>query len=240
MIKRLKRMVCPVVILVFILTGCGSRIPDMTEEQQEAISEYAVQLLLKYNTNNSSRLVDLETLEQEEENTKPPRPTTTQPPAGMDKTEDTPVVDLTGEENTSVGNVHDALGLDDTISLEYISCRTEKQYADEVPNELVIEAAEGKELFVCDLVLVNDGSEKQTVDMLKDNIQYVLCLDDTQINCMVTMLSNDLTTYLGILDSDQSQKVVILTEVAKEELEQAEEVYLYVQSGMGKGIIPIR
>lgn len=240
MIKRLRMLVCPVAILVLTLTGCGSRIPDMTEEQQEAISEYAVQLLLKYNTNNSSRLVDLETLEQEAENVKPPRPTTTKPPAGMDKTEDTPVIDLTGEENTSVGNVHHALGLDDTISLEYMSCRTEKQYADELSKELVIEAAEGKVLFVCDLALVNDGAEKQTVDMLKDNIQYVLCLDDTQLNCMVTMLSNDLTTYLGILDSDQSQKVVILTEVETEKLEQAEEICIYVQSEMGKGIIPIK
>ncbi len=240
MIKRMKRLVCPVVILVLALTGCGSQIPDMTEEQREAISEYAVQLLLKYDTNHSSRLVDLETLEKEPESTKPPKPTATQPPVGMDKTEDTPVIDLTDEDDRPIGNMRDALGLDDNISIEYVACRTEEQYVDEQSQELVIEAGEGKVLFVCDLVLVNDGAEKQSVDMLRNNIQYALRLDDIQLNCMVTMLSNDLTTYLGILDPDQSQKVVILTEVEKEKLEQAEEICLYIQSEMGKGIIPIK
>lgn len=240
MIKRLRKLVCPVMLLVFTLTGCGSQIPDLTESQREEISEYAVQLLLKYDTNHSSRLVDLDMLEQEPEATKQPKPEVTQPPVGMEETEDTPIIDLTGEESEAVGNIHDALGLEDNISIEYVACRTEKQFVDELSQELIIEAAEGKVLFVCDLVLINDGSQKQSVDMLRENIQYVLRLDDIQLNCMVTMLSNDLTTYLGILDSDQSKKVVVLTEVEKEKLEQAEEIYLYVQSEMGQGMIPIK
>lgn len=240
MIKRIKRLICPVAILALTLTGCGSQIPNMTEEQREAISEYAVQLLLKYDTNETSRLVDLDKLEQEPEATKPPKPTTTKPPAGMEETEDTPVIDLTGEETGSVGNIHAALGLHDNISVEYVNCRTEEQYVDELSRELVIEAKEGKVLFICDLVLINDGAGKQSVDMLRNNIQYALRVDDTQLNCMVTMLSNDLTTYLGILEPDQSQKVVVLTEVEKEKVEQAEEICLYVQSEMGKGIIPIK
>lgn len=240
MIKRMSKLICPVAILVLTLTGCGSQVPDMTEEQREAISEYAVQLLLKYDTNNNSRLVDLETLEQKPENTKPPKPAVTRPPVGMDETEYTPVIDLTGEDDRTVGNIHDALGLNENVSIEYVNSHTENQYEDELSKELVIEAAEGKVLFICDLVLVNDGAEKQSVDMLRNNIQYALRMDGIQLNCMVTMLSNDLTTYLGILDSDQSQKVVILTEVEKDKLEQAEEICLYVQSEMGKGIIPIK
>ncbi|MBR4085735.1 MAG: hypothetical protein IKK33_15780 [Lachnospiraceae bacterium] len=242
MIKRLRKLVCPVMLLVLTLTGCGSQIPDLTETQREAISEYAVQLLLKYDTNQNSRLVDLDMLEQEPEATKSPKPVTTQSPAGMDETQDTPVIDLIGEESgtETVGNVHAALGLDDNISIEYVACRTEEQYVDEMSQELVIEATEGKVLFVCDLVLINDGSQKQSVDMLQNNIQYALRLDNIQLNCMVTMLSNDLTTYLGILDSDQSQRVVVLTEVEKEKLEQAEEICLYVQSEMGQGMIPIK
>lgn len=240
MIKRTRKLVCLITILALMLTGCGSQIPDMTEEQREAISEYAVQLLLKYDTNQTSRLVDVDTLEREPETTKPPKPSVTQPPVGMDETEDTPVIDLTGEETGSVGDIHAALGLHDDISIEYINCRTEQQYVDELLQELVIEAKEGKVLFVCDLALVNDGNQKQSVDMLRNNIQYALRLDDIQLNCMITMLSSDLTTYLGILDPDQSQKVVVLTEVEKEKLEQAEEICLYVQSEMGKGIIPIK
>lgn len=240
MIKRIKRLICPVAILALTLTGCGAQIPDMTDEQREAISEYAVQLLLKYDTNDTSRLVDLETLEQEPEATKPPKPTTTKPPAGMEETEDTPVIDLSGDEGMAVGDLHAALGLQDNISIEYVTSHTETKYVDALSEELVIEAGADKVLFVCDLILLNDGADKQSVDMLRNNIQYALRLDNIQLNCMVTMLSNDLTTYLGILNPDQSQKVIIITEVDKEKLEKAEEICLYVQSEMGKGILPIK
>lgn len=238
--KQTGKLVCLIAILVFALTGCGSQIPDMTDAQREAISEYAVQLLLKYDTNQTSRLVDLEVLEKEPEATQAPKPAPTQPPAGMDETVDTPVIDLGGETVENDGNIHDALGLKDDISIEYIGYRVEQNCVDTLSDELVIEASEGKVLLVCDLVLVNDGAEKQSVDMLLNNIQYALKVDDIQLNCMMTMLSYDLTTYLGILDSDQSQKLVILTEVEKEKLDQAKEVVLYVQSELGQGIIRIK
>ena len=35
-------------LLLFVLGGCGAKIPDMTEEERKAISEYAANLLLKY------------------------------------------------------------------------------------------------------------------------------------------------------------------------------------------------
>jgi len=40
------------------LSGCGSSLPPMTEEENELISEYAASLLLKYDSENHSRLVD--------------------------------------------------------------------------------------------------------------------------------------------------------------------------------------
>lgn len=240
--KRIGKLVCLITILVLTLTGCGSQIPDMTDAQREAISEYAVQLLLKYDTNQTSRLVDLEVLEKEPEATLPPEPTTTEEPAGMDETVDTPTIDLEGEtEGEGLdGDIHGALGLSDTISIEYVGYRLESQCVDTLSDDLMIEASEGKVLLVCDLALVNDGAQKQSVDMLRNNIQYALKVDEIQLNCMVTMLSYDLTTYLGILDPDQSQKLVVLAEVEKEKLDQATEIALYVQSELGQGIIRIK
>ena len=48
-------------LLLLTFAGCGS-IPDMTEEQEEMVSEYAVSLLLKYDAANHSRLVNVDSV----------------------------------------------------------------------------------------------------------------------------------------------------------------------------------
>lgn len=238
--KRINKLVCLMMLLVIIMTGCGARIPDMTDAEREAISEYAVELLLKYNANDTSRLVDVETLEKEPEPTKRPAPVTTEPPKGMDETEDTPVIDLSGEVQTPGGDIHAVLGLEESISLEFVNYRMEQQCEDPQSEELVIEADPGKSIMVCELALINDGADKQSVDMLRDNIQYQLVIDGKVANCMVTMFSNDLTTYLGILEPDESRKVLVLTQVENTTVEMATEIYLLMQSESGQGIIQVK
>ena len=65
-------------------------------------------------------------------------------------------------------------------------------------------------------------------------------MDGKVANCMVTMLSNDLTTYLGILEPDESRKVLVLTQVERSAVENATELYLLMQSEEGQGIIKIK
>lgn len=238
--KRAGRLVCLMMLLVWIMTGCGARIPDMTDAEREAVSEYAVELLLKYNANDTSRLVDVETLEKEPEPTKRPIPVATEPPKGMDETEDTPVIDLSGELEVPQGDVCTVLGLNESIALEFMGYSMEQNCQDPQDEELVIEADNGKELLVCELALINDGAQKQSVDMLRDNIQYQLVMDGKVANCMVTMLCNDLTTYLGILEPDESRKVLVLTQVERSAVENATELYLLMQSEEGQGIIKIK
>lgn len=55
-------------VLMMSLSGCGNAIPDMTEEQQSMVTEYAAQLLLKYDANyQSTILTEEQSLEAEEE-----------------------------------------------------------------------------------------------------------------------------------------------------------------------------
>jgi len=57
--KKFTCVICIMSLMVLTLAGCGS-IPDMTEEQEKMVSEYAVSLLLKYDAANHSRLVDVD------------------------------------------------------------------------------------------------------------------------------------------------------------------------------------
>ncbi|MDE6688009.1 MAG: hypothetical protein K2K17_11905 [Lachnospiraceae bacterium] len=55
-------------VLMMSLSGCGNAIPDMTEEQQSMVTEYAAQLLLKYDANyQNTILTEEQSLEAEEE-----------------------------------------------------------------------------------------------------------------------------------------------------------------------------
>ncbi len=231
-----------VMTIILHTTGCGSQIPDMTEEQSAAISEYAVELLLKYNAGDDSRLVDLSLLEQEPEPTKQPQPTPipTKAPTGMDEVTDTPVVEKNEMEILDGSDIKMALGLAESVSFEYVGCQLVDEYVDQAVEELKIEAETGNKLMICEFVLMNDGAEKQSVDMLRDNIKYVLNVDGKAIPCSVTMLSNDLSTYLGILDADESRKVVVVTEEEAEFLINAKDIYFEVQRGEFIAAIPIK
>lgn len=47
-----------ILLMTFVLCGCGGAIPDLSKEQSEEVSQYAASLLLKYDNENHTRLVD--------------------------------------------------------------------------------------------------------------------------------------------------------------------------------------
>ena len=53
----LKRMLTFLMIVIMIgsLTGCGETVPDLTKEQETAISEYAVELITKHSKESDGR-----------------------------------------------------------------------------------------------------------------------------------------------------------------------------------------
>ena len=240
--KRRLCGVCAAVSLMVGLVGCGSQIPDMTEEERTAVSEYAVELLLKYDSNDESRLVDLELLEQEPKPTA--KPVVTQPPvqepSGMDDVVDTPVIGAGDDGVGASGDIKTALGLSEDISFCYEDYQLVSECTDILNKELVLEAEAGKKFLVCNFVLVNDGAQKTSVDMLLESIKYTFSIDEEIVNAQVTMLSNDLSTYMGILDADEARKVVLLAEYEETKLNEAECIYLQVQRGEETATIQIK
>lgn len=72
-IKRLLSEIC-IILMMIVLTACGNQIPDMTEEQNAMVVEYAAKTLLQHSGNYHSKLVDTsapkEETESEEDNSK--------------------------------------------------------------------------------------------------------------------------------------------------------------------------
>ena len=100
-----KKIVAAALAILMCLgtTGCGENaIPNLDEEELQAIGEYTAVTLMKYDANRRSRLVELP-----EETTEPTEPSEQVPqetpePSGMAPVDETPVIDGADEDRKSV------------------------------------------------------------------------------------------------------------------------------------------
>ena len=164
--------------MALMMAGCGNAIPDMTDEQLQAVGEYTAMLLLSHDVNYRSRLVDIETLITEEagpfeqetpQDTPAPEETPAPGNVGMDPTQDTPVIDLTGEqgnEEQSVVSLEEALGLSGQLTLSYTGHEITDSYPqDESAEEyFTVDAEDGNQLLVLHFTL-----QKQQVCRMQNN-----------------------------------------------------------------------
>ena len=206
-------------LFLFAFSGCGAQIPDMTDEEREAISEYAADLLLKYDASLPSRLVEIE-----EEAEPTPEPIPTPEPVEVDKPEETEAPDVTEtpqettipqetEEPKNFDMLEDTLLLPEGVSLVYCECEATQSFVDETDGYQTLEADMGKLLLVVRFKLLNNSNTVQNVDMLQDNIVYKVFVDEQVINGMITMVGNDLTTFIGALQPEESKDVILFAEV---------------------------
>ena len=63
--RRVGAFLCGITAAI-LMTGCGSVMPDLTEEETEIISEYAAGVLLKYDRVHGGRLMSEAEYEMEE------------------------------------------------------------------------------------------------------------------------------------------------------------------------------
>ncbi len=238
--KKIRVSLCMMGIMM-TLSGCGGQIPDMTEEEQEAVCEYAAGLLLKYNTDQNNRLVDLELLEEPEATEVPeatPAPTVspdaTPEPSLSPETTSEPQEDG-GTTSVEYTEIQKTLLLPEGIDLVYTDYQAVPTYSDA---EQTLDAKEGYCLLVVKCKLVNAGDDKQVVDMMQTNVKHTVLVNGTTVNAMVTMLSNDVTTYMGELDAGEEKEVLLLAEVEDKLMQEAENIVVeFLREELVSGII---
>lgn len=238
--KKIRVSLC-ILGAMMIFSGCGGRIPDMTEEEQKAISEYAAELLLKYNTDQDNRLMDLELLEEQEVAEMPeatPEPTeapeaTPEPSAIPEVTPELP--ESGGTSSVEYADLQETLLLSEDVELVYVDYETVSSYSDA---EQSLDAAEGYCFLVVKCKLTNTGTDKQVVDMMQTNVKHTVIVNGTSINAMVTMLSNDMTTYMGELAAGEEKGIILLAEVEDKLMQEAENIVVeFTRDELVSGII---
>ena len=223
------------IVLCGLASGCGksAEIPDLTEEQQAQVVEYATGLLLKYDTKNDHKLLtdeelaagiaEAEALKAKEEE-KAARKAEREAKEEADrlakeaeKAESSSAADSVTISNQSIADFY-ALS---NIEVQYTGNVITDFYPDETTSDdyyFVVNATENHKLLVLKFQVQNTGSEDATIDMVSQKAAFAVQINSgTTQNALLTMILNDLCNYKGTLAAGESTELVLVFELPTEE-----------------------
>lgn len=230
--KKISVVLCSIGIAC-ALTACGDAMPELTEEENELITEYAVGLLLKYDKNHNSRLVDLTQYEEEQDNKKAQEEEPKEE-SGEEK------ADTAENDNEGIKEDYEGLSADNTEVIEQPAARSIEEFygiedfsfqytgyelLDEYPqmpeNEedifFAMQATAGTKLLVLKFNAVNNSGTEKELNMLSYGMKARISVNDESAKgALSTMLLNDLQTYKGTLGAGESTELVVIVEVPAE------------------------
>lgn len=217
--KKISFLLCSIGIAC-ALTGCGDAMPELTEEENEVITEYAVGLLLKYDKYHNSRLVDLTAYEEEQDSANESEPEE-EIAEEIDENQDEQSVNNTeiieAPEGPSASSIEEFYGIQG-FSFKYSGYELLKEYPEMVENEadafFAMQATDGTQLLVLKFQVVNSSGMEQELNMFDYGMRSRISVnDETYKSTLSTMLLNDLQTYSGMLGANDSTELVAIVEV---------------------------
>lgn len=201
------------------LVGCGNQIPDMTQEQQALVVEYAAGEILKYDKNYSSKL-NAEVLSEPEasdaqEGTPEQTPVPEQDPSPEPGAEQEPIA--AAQEVPVIEKqaaIEELLGVPD-VTFTYAGYELCDTYPTDQSEEayFYMSATEGKKLLVLKFQTKNNSGAELTLNMEQTKSHFKIDVNGTRENALTTMLLNDMTYYEGTLGAGEETELVLVCEV---------------------------
>lgn len=205
-----------------LMTGCGAMIPDLTEEETDLISEYAVGVLLKYDKAAGSRLVDTSEYNVEEEEAPPEEETPKEeeaiPEEEVPEEEAEPateVVDVSEEEYVP-STIEEYYGISD-FTFQYMGYELVSTYPEASGEEIMffsMDATEGTQLLVLKFQAANQSGSDQTLSMISHGARFRISVNgERSQGALATMLLDDMQTFEGTIPAGGTTQLVSIVEV---------------------------
>ena len=241
-------MIC---ICCFMLCGC-TKYPDMKQEDYDLVAEYAAGLLLKHSETADNRLMSIdeandilileeiveEEIEETEETEEEVVVETEETIEESVEETDTPVIDKSEQEEVVSAPMGETMGMD-MLSIQLSGYEIKDSYPDESGAFFALDASEGNKLLVAKVILINNSDSSIDINMLEQNISYKISLDGNGYKfALSTMLLDDLSTYVGTIDSGNSVELVLISEWDEELLNNISNPTLYIKNGELTGKYP--
>ena len=231
--------------MVFTLTGCGDRIPDLSEKEMNMVTEYAAGLLLKYDANYQAKLLDDKELAEAEAMKKKVEEAAALraeiEAQAAERANNKNQSDSSEESDEKSGAVQSTpADLAEFLELGQVSVSCNgveiKDSYPESGEELVfaIKASPGHKLAVVHLYVTNTGSNESNLDIINKNASFRMALNGGNAHgVMYTLLDNDFALYQGNILPGQTLDLVLIADIPEEECVQINSVSLSVQYNGG-------
>ena len=201
--KAIKRIGIAAVIFCIFLTGCGTSMVKLTEEEENIIVAYASGSVAK---NNRYMLKGLRYPKEEEEEEEEEQPVAPKP---EEEAESVPVPDQ-GDGQPEAGTADpqpagqtatlaEAVG-QGAITAEYRGYELRQNYI--VGDYFALNAGAGMTYLVLNIGLVNTSQEPVECNMFARNVDCSIYINEVlTANAVNTVLTEDFVTYMGTLDA---------------------------------------
>ena len=206
------------ILATLLLTGCTSPMPELTQEESDLISEYAVGILLKYDKNYGNRLVDTSEYEVLVEVTEEELPEEDAEQTPEDSVNDTEAVDAgqSGEAVVTPATVQDYYDIEG-IEFQYLGHELTQSYpstGDEADLFFSMDATEGEQLLVLKFLATNVSSEERNLNMMDKGVRFLVSVNnEPNQRALTTMLLNDMQTYSDIMAAGLDIELVVVVEI---------------------------
>lgn len=220
-------------LVASLLTGCGTKMYELTAEEEDLIAQYAAYTLAKHNIfqKDGIKAIDPALLEEDEPVTvldAPEEDTQTAQDADGDFSS------TNVGEATFTGEMGDAVSLAESMGYEELSVnytgffltgsyKEGKHYA--------VDANPGNTFVVMQFTVENPTEQDVDVDMLSAGKTYRACMDGTSwVAEDITLLLYDLSTYQGTVPAGESVELVLLFQTGEDTADEISDISLSVST----------
>ncbi len=215
------------------LSACGVSGPELTEEQNAQIVEYAAGLMLKYDENYHSRLEEEPDEELSEEPAEPVEQPKEEEPEEVPVDAESPEEIVQEQEEVADKSIEEFCGIEGT-AISYTGYEVKDTYPEATGDDLffAMNASDGCKLIVLNFNVQNIGSQDLNLDMLSIGTKFKISLNEASPKyALTTMLENDLASYIGTIPAGSSENLVLICELPEEEAGSIETVRLFMRNG---------
>lgn len=254
--KKTNLLLLSIFIMAIMMCGCGSTLPEMSENEQAYVTEYATNLLVKYSTVANRELLNEIQMEREiaEEAEERERLLKTKEleKVYLQAAEDGRQVgdDVEDEERNDAEEAVTSLPqksvseffAEDSISIDYSSYDLCESYPEESSEDffMAMDATDGHQLCIVRFAVTNQSSSDQSLDMLNKQGRFSLRMDDgTIVSAQSTLLMDDLSAYVGTIPAGEALELILVFEVP-DDISQMGSMDLIMRDQSGENILTLQ
>lgn len=256
MIQSMKRCVkvALLTVLCLSLTGCGSLVdmPELSEEQEEVITEYAAGLMLKYDTKYTTSLLDEDELAKRQEKEandrakerayKEAAEAYLANKANESKNEHVESDSKQPSESydTQISDIASFYGLDG-FTISYTGYELCESYPSSGADLLMaMDATDGKQLLVLSFDVQNVSGGEANFDMFYRKPSFTITLNGSEkVRQQATLLLDDMAAYNGSISAGSSEPMVLIYEV-DDSVTGVDSLVMTVKNDTGKGSMTLQ